>query len=142
MTSALERLSATSKAIQEAKSFYFRREDAKELIEECDRKDLAVVGIEALTRKDDGGIIAHLDLIADFLATEIDWSGHNWESFRRKCNKAAVEFLDEADASGHPNLVFDCLVMEQGEFADYLERHEARRRMLGLTNNMRARRPS
>lgn len=130
----LEQLDTANRAARQDKSLYFRIGDAKELIAECERKDLAVVGIEALTLKDNGGIVQHLDLIADYLAAENAWSGYSWGAFRRECNKSAVGFLKVAQASGYPNLIFDFLVMEQGEYGAYLERHEARRRMLGLVD--------
>jgi hypothetical protein len=122
MTIKVEELEVSSRAVRRAKSLYFRPNDARALIEECDERDIAVIGVDGLTL-DETGIQPHMDLIADYSALVNDWSGVSWAEFRRRCNKSALGFFKFAEAAGKEgDLVFDISLMQDDEYADFLEK--------------------
>jgi hypothetical protein len=123
MTIKVEELPVAGKAIRDGMSFYFRPDDARRLVRECDERDIAVIGIDGLTLVEDDGIQPHLDLIADYGSLSIDWSGVSWPEFRQRCNSSALNFFDLAEAAGKEGeLVFDISLMKNDEYAGFLQR--------------------
>ena len=128
-------LPVSRKAIRRSRSLYFRLDDAKQLVKECEENDLAVIGIEGLTL-DEKGITPHLDLIADHTALAVDWGGYSWDRFRSKCNASALNFLEMAEKTADKtNLVFDFALMQSPEFDEFQRRHAIGRASRGQRLN-------
>ena len=129
---AEEGLKATRRAIRRGQSLYFRIEDARDLVRECERNDLAVVGAEGFSIGENG-ILPHLDMIADCLAWANDWYGFDWGGFRNDCNRFMLDFLEEGSGKRiDGTLVFNFVVMEPGEYDDFSRTHEEARLEHGL----------
>ncbi|HEV2705680.1 MAG TPA: hypothetical protein VGV59_07120 [Pyrinomonadaceae bacterium] len=63
-------------------------EAGAELVEDCERRNLAVIGIDGFVRDADG-VVAQPDLIADFS----DADAASWEEFRTACNRDSLNFI-------------------------------------------------
>jgi hypothetical protein len=118
--SEVEQLPIASRAIKRSNSLYFTPDDARTLVEQCEARDLAVLGIEGLTL-DASGIQPHMDLLADYGALSIDWSGVSWPEFRGRCNKSALGFFKFAEAADKEGeLVFYFSLLASHEYDDFL----------------------
>jgi hypothetical protein len=79
--------------------FYFRIPLALEFIDECNKNDLLVIGVEGFIHKD-GKLESQLDLIEDY--SHIYTSKRDWSTRKNICYEKAVKFLvqllDKPDA--------------------------------------------
>jgi hypothetical protein len=132
----VEAFSVAQNAIRRGGSLYFSLSDTREVAEESEERGFAVVALEGFTLEEDGGIRAHLDLIADYTSPGCEWSSVDWEEFRQTCNRDVLEFLHLIESEKRQGrLVFEVDIMHKDEFPSFFEawkrQHAAMTRRLG-----------
>ncbi len=68
---------------------YLNKENAVAFIRDCQKNELAVIGVEGFLYED-GKLFPQLDLIADYSATE----AFSWESYKQTCNSDSEAFVN------------------------------------------------
>jgi len=94
---------------------YLPLEVALELVQWCDNRHLAVVGVEGFIW-DSKHLMSQMDIIADF-----SLSGarriHDWAEYVSKCNSLAKEYLP--NISEREGLVINLTVLSEKEWMHY-----------------------
>jgi hypothetical protein len=76
--------------MQSPEEMYLSPSAGLEIVDECQKNDLAVIGIETFVLKGDL-MQPRLDLIADYSSTRIT----DWHEYRAICNASATLFLKD-----------------------------------------------
>jgi hypothetical protein len=92
-----------------ASEIYLSPSVGLEMVDECQKNDLAIISIEAFVLKDTL-IQPRLDLVADYSSTQVTY----WHEYRDICNEAAKRFLTQLLSS--KQLVVSFVIQSQGEW--------------------------
>jgi hypothetical protein len=102
-----ERYKSRSVSVYE---FYFRIPLALEFIDECNKNDLLVIGVEGFIHKD-GKLESQLDLIEDY--SDVCTNKRDWSIRKNICYEKAVKFLMQL--LDKPDVVVNFVVFSEAE---------------------------
>jgi hypothetical protein len=95
---------------------FLNADDAQQFVAACKNAGFAVLGIEGV-RIELGQITPYLDVIADYSPRRT----MEWDVYRERCNRLALDFLREAVREKGADLYFCFVVLGNEEYADCLK---------------------
>jgi hypothetical protein len=96
---------------------FLNADDAQQLVVACKNAGFAVLGIEGVRFELDQ-ITPYLDVIADYSPRRI----MEWDVYRERCNRLALDFLRETVKKKGADVCFCFVVLDNEEYADCLKR--------------------
>lgn len=88
---------------------YLEPKVALDFVATCEANELAVVGVEGFTLRNER-LIPRMDLIADWSSA----SAAKWDEYRRKCNQLSAAFVDRYQ--NEMDLVMNLTVLSKTEW--------------------------
>lgn len=101
---------------------FLKADDAQQFVTACQNAGLAILGIEGV-RIDSNQVMPYIDAIADYSPRKI----LEWDAYRDRCNRLALDFLRQAVADKGADTCFCFEVMDQAEYAECLKNIPAAR---------------
>jgi hypothetical protein len=95
---------------------FLNGDDAQRFVTACQSAGVAVLGIEG-ARIDSNQVMPYLDVIADYSPRR----PMQWEAYRERCNRLALDFLLEAVKEKGADIYFCFVVLDGAEYADCLK---------------------
>ncbi|MFM0028371.1 hypothetical protein PQR70_19145 [Paraburkholderia madseniana] len=90
---------------------YVEGEAALGIPADCEDNNVAIIGVDTFTITP-GSTYPHLDGIADYSPKV----RRPWDDFRQRCNKAALEFMQEMLTEKGANTYFSVVIIDVDEY--------------------------
>lgn len=108
----LEKYRAVSKG-KPGNEIYVEGDSALCIPADCENLNVVIIGVDAFTVVP-GCTIPHMDGIADYSPRV----KQPWEEFRRKCNRAALNFMKKMHLEKGANVYFTFVIIDFDEYTE------------------------
>ncbi|MFM0227217.1 hypothetical protein [Paraburkholderia dipogonis] len=104
-------------AVQLGIEIFLRYDEARQFVSACQNAGMAILGIDGV-RIDSRQVMPYIDAIADYSPTRV----LEWDEYRDRCNRLALEFLRQAAAEKGADTCFCFEVLDHAEYVDCLKK--------------------
>lgn len=96
---------------------YIKMPFALKFIEECNRMNLLILGVEGFELLENKGIMPRMDMIIDFSEVYNNFLEKNWKSLREFCIQYSDKMIKSfSTEGGNKNLIFNFVLLEESDY--------------------------